>query len=220
MDIARFTGVPAIKRRSVFHALNQKAAAMRGAVDMGIEYNNANFIVAHLGGGITVGAHEHGRVVDVNNGLEEGPFSPERAGELPTGQLVELCFSGKYTKPDIKRMLVGGGGLAAYTGTTDCEKLEVEAEKDENIRLLLDAMAYRISKEICASAAALCGNIDCVVITGGLAHSSYLVEKIMKRVSFLGKILVYPGEDEMRALSEGAIRVLEGKEKAYGYGGV
>lgn len=219
MDEARLTGLPEITRKSIFHALNQKAAALRAAVEMGIEYKKGRFIVAHLGGGISVGAHDKGRVVDVNNALEEGPFSPDRAGSLPAGQLVELCFSGRYSKEDIKKLLVGKGGLFAYTGTTDCRKVEADAENDENTGKVLAAMIYRISVEICARAAALCGKIDRVVITGGLAHSSYIVDELKKRVSFLGPVTVYPGEDEMPALADGVLRVLTGKEKAFEYAG-
>ena len=217
MDLARLTGLPQISRVCIFHALNQKAAAMRAAHEIGIDYDKGRFIVAHLGGGITVGAHDCGRVTDVNNALEEGPFSPERAGNLPTGQLVDLCFSGLYTKAEIKKMLAGRGGLFAYTGMTDCEKLEIEAERDIKIRIVLDAMIYRISREICASAAALCGDINCIVVTGGLAYSSYIIEGIKKRVGFLGKLIVYSGENEMEALAEGVLRVLGGSEGAFDY---
>lgn len=217
MDEARYTGLPLISRKSAFHALNQRAAAIYAAKEAGIEYNKSRFIVAHLGGGISVGAHELGRVVDVNNALEEGPFSPERAGSLPSDQLVELCFSGTYTKREIKRMLVGGGGLIAYTGTTDCKKLEADIETNIETKKVLDAMIYQISKEICASSAALRGKVDRIIITGGLALSSYIVEGIEKRVSFLGTVTVVPGEREMIALAEGAVRVLEEKEIANQY---
>ncbi|MCX7923080.1 MAG: butyrate kinase [Clostridia bacterium] len=217
MDIARYSGIPEIPRKSVFHALNQKAAALRASSEAGIDYTKGRFIITHLGGGITVGAHDCGRVTDVNNGLEEGPFSPERAGSVPSLQLVEICFSGKYSKDEIKKMLVGKGGLVSYTGTSDCEVLVQMAEKDEKVKKILDAMIYQISREICASAAALCGKIDRIVITGGLAFSKYIVEEIKKRVSFLGEIVVYPGEDEMSALSNGVLRVLEGKETANEY---
>jgi butyrate kinase len=222
MNVARFTGLPQITRISAFHALNQKAAAIHAAHVAGIDYCNGRFIVAHLGGGISVGAHDHGRVVDVNNALEEGPFSPERAGGLPTGQLVEMCFSGQYTKSEIKKMLTGRGGLYAYTGTTDCKKLEIEAESDGNIKLILDAMIYKVSREMCACAAALYGIVDNIVVTGGLAYSSYIVEGIKQRVGFLGKFVVYPGENEAGALAEGALRVLDGLETACEYekGGV
>ena len=193
------------------------ALCIRAAHEAGIEYNEGRFIVAHLGGGISVGAHDCGRVTDVNNAIEEGPFSPERTGSLPVGQLVDLCFSGRYTKPEIKKMLVGRGGLYAHTGTTDCERLELEAEKDENIRNILEAMIYQISKEICSNAAALSGMIDGVVVTGGLARSEYIVAGIKKRVGFLGKFIVYPGENEMEALVQGAYRVLMGQKSANKY---
>lgn len=219
IDEARFTGLPHIKRKSVFHALNQKATAIRAAAEIGMEYNKCRVIVAHLGGGISVGAHELGRVIDVNNALEEGPFSPERAGTLPSEQLVELCFSGKFTKMEIKKMLVGGGGLIAFTGTTDCKRIEDEIKSNEINKRVLDAMIYKISREICASAASLSGKIDRIVITGGLAYSDHIVEGIRNRVSFLGSIVVYPGEEELAALAEGVIRVLEGKEEVNKYDG-
>lgn len=217
MDLARMTGLPLIKRISAFHALNQKAAAIRAAHEIGMAYHKGRFIVAHLGGGISVGAHDRGRVIDVNNAIEEGPFSPERAGSIPTGQLVDLCFSGQFTKSEIKKQLVGSGGLYAYTGTTDCQKLENEAEKDEKIKKILDAMIYKISREICANAAALYGCIDSVIVTGGLANSVYIVDEIKKRVGFLGRFIVYPGEYEMEALATGVSRVLDGLESVNDY---
>lgn len=217
MEEARYTGIPAIRRASVFHALNHKAVAHRAAEQLGLEYNRANFIVAHMGGGISVGAHLHGKVVDVNNALEEGPFSPERAGSIPAGQLVELCFSGRYTKNDLKKLLVGHGGIVAYTNSTDLKSLVVRAEQEKDIRDLLNAMIYRISREICACAAALSGQIDGVVVTGGLAHSDYIISNIKKRVSFLAPVLVFPGEDEMAALVASVKRVLEGSETCLNY---
>lgn len=217
MEEARISGLPSILRRTVFHALNQKASALHASKDAGIDYYRSNLIVAHMGGGITVGAHSNGRVIDVNNGLEEGPFTPERAGSLPTGQLVELCFSGDYTREEIKKLLVGRGGLMAYTGTTDVRELVEKSERDGAVRTVLDAMIYGISREICACAAALCGKVDRVVITGGLAHSDYIVRGILGRIGFLGPVSVLPGEDEMAALAEGASRVLEGREEAFVY---
>jgi butyrate kinase len=217
MEEARITGLPNIKRRSVFHALNQKAAAMSAANMAGIDYSKGKFIVVHLGGGISVGAHDMGRVVDVNNALEEGPFSPERAGSLPVMELVGMCFSGQYTEEEINKMLVGRGGLYAYTGTTDVRRIEEMAKKNAHTKLVLDAMIYRISREICACAAALFGKIDRIVVTGGLAHSRYIVEGLKSRVSFLEEIIVLPGEDEMSALVESVLRVYEGKEQALFY---
>ncbi len=218
MDEARFTGNPDIKRRTVFHALNQKAVAMRTAIELGIPYEEGNFIIAHLGGGISVGAHKNGRIVEVNNALEEGPFSPERTGNLPSFELVELCFSGQYTKEQMKKLLVGNGGLVAYTGTSDCRELEKKAKEDVEFKKIVDAMAYKIAREICASAAALNGKVDRIAITGGLAYWPYIVQEIKNRVSFLGPVAVYPGEDELTALAEGVLRVVEGKEKALTYG--
>ena len=217
MEDARFTGLPGISRKSVFHALNQKASAIFAAKEAGMDYNKGRFIVAHLGGGISVGVHELGRVVDVNNALWEGPFTPERAGALPTEDLVDLCFSGEYTKSEIKKLLVGKGGLMAYTGTTDFRKLEKMVEKDVEIKKIMNAFIYRISREICGCAAALNGKIDRIVLTGGLAKSKLLVEGIKNRISFLGTVSVIPGEREMIALAEGVLRVLEGSEEAKEY---
>jgi butyrate kinase len=168
---ARFTGLPFIKRKSVFHALNHKAIAARAASELNIDYNEADFIIAHLGGGFSIGVHHMGKVIDVNNAMEEGPFSPERAGSLPSAQLVDLCFSGRYSKDEIKRLLAGKGGLVAYTGTTDVKKLLAAAGENPEIQRLLDAMAYKVSREICAGAASLYGRPDAVIITGGLARS-------------------------------------------------
>lgn len=217
MDIARITGLPEMQNISIFHALNHKAVAVRAAEEMNTEYKDANFIVAHLGGGISVGVHDKGRVIDVNNGLEDGPFSPERAGTLPMKQVIDLCYSGKYTKKELMRKLIGNGGLIAHTGTSDCKVLVEKAKCDENIKLLLDALIYKVSKEICAGAAALYGKIDAILITGGLAHSDYFVYGIKQRVSFLAPVRVYPGEDEMMALAKGVMDVLKGKETPLEY---
>lgn len=217
MDEARYTGIPDIRRTCVFHALNHKAVAYLAAEQLGLDYNHANFIVAHMGGGVTVGAHLQGRVVDVNNALKEGPFSPERAGNIPTGQLVELCFSGRYTKNEMKKLLVGHGGIFAYTNSTDMKSLVARADQEKDIDELLNAMIYRISREICACSAALCGQIDCVILTGGLAHSELIISNIKKRVSFLAPVLVFPGEDEMAALAASAKRVLDGTETCLTY---
>ncbi len=217
MDAARLTGVPEIRHTSVFHALNHKAVANRAAREHGFSYSQARLVVAHLGGGVTVGAHDRGRIIDVNNGLEEGPFSPERAGSLPFLQLMDLCYSGKYTKAELKKKLIGNSGFVAYTGTSDGQAVEKMAESDERVRLMLEAFAYRVSAEICAKAAALYGKVDYILITGGLARSSQLVADIKARTSFLAPVLVYPGEDEMQALAEGALNVLEGRETAMSY---
>lgn len=213
IDEARYTGLPLIQRISAFHALNQKAVAKKAAKELGIEYEEGNFIVAHLGGGISVGAHRKGRVIDVNNALEEGPFSPERAGSLPVKQLVTLCFSGDYSKEEIEKMLVGKGGFYAHTGTTDVKMVMEKAKTDEKYRKVVNAFTYNLAKEISGLAASLSGKVDRIVITGGLAHSKEIVKAVQERVSFIAPLFVLPGEDELRALEEGVIRVLDGLEE-------
>jgi len=221
MEEARLSGLPEIQRRSIFHALNQKAVARRAAMDMGKEYEDVNLIVAHMGGGISVGAHEKGKVVDVNNALDgEGPFSPERAGSLPAGELAKLAFSGEIELDELLRRITGGGGLVAHLGTNDLREVErLRKEGDEKADLIFRAMTYAISKEIAARAAVLKGQVDLVVLTGGLAHSETFTKAIEERVAFIASVKVYPGEDEMKALAEGALRVLRGKEKAREYQG-
>lgn len=218
-DIARVSGMPEIERKSIFHALNQKAIAKKYAKDMGTEYDKLNLIVVHLGGGISVGAHKLGKVVDVNNALDgEGPFSPERAGGLPVGDLVNLCFSGRYTHDEMKKKLSGKGGIVAYLGTNDAKKAEERAESgDEKAKLVLDAMAYQVGKEIGKCATVLKGKVDAILLTGGIAYSKYVVNYVKERVEFISKVVVYPGEDELLALAEGALRVLRGEEKAKEY---
>ncbi|MBC7194519.1 MAG: butyrate kinase, partial [Caldisericia bacterium] len=214
-DVARISGLKGIERKSIFHALNQKAVARRAAKDLGKKYEDVNLIVVHLGGGISVGAHRKGRVVDVNNALNgDGPFAPERAGGLPTQDLVDLCFSGKYTFDEMKKKLAGEGGLVSHLGTNDAREVEKRIENgDSYARLVYEAMAYQVSRTIGEMAAVLKGEIDAIVITGGIAYSKMLVDWIRERVSFLGKILVYPGEDEMEALALGALRVLRKEEE-------
>lgn len=218
-EIARISGHPELPRISIFHALNQKAVARRFAREHSKRYDELNLIIVHLGGGITVGVHHKGRVIDVNNGLDgEGPFSPERSGTLPVGQLARLCFSGKYTYSEVRKMITGRGGLVAYLGTNDA--LEVEeriACGDEYAELIYRAMAYQIAKEIGAASTVLKGNIDAIIITGGLANSPMLVKWIQERVSFLAPIHIYPGEDEMLALTEGVYFALKGEIPIYEY---
>lgn len=214
-DVARISGLNGIERKSIFHALNQKAVARRAAKDLGKKYEEVNLIVAHLGGGISVGAHKKGRVVDVNNALNgDGPFAPERAGGLPTQDLVELCFSGKYTLDEMKKKLAGEGGLVSHLGTNDAREVEKRIESgDSYSKLVYEAMAYQVSKTIGEMAAVLKGEIDAIVLTGGIAYSEMLTNLIKERVSFLGKVLIYPGEDEMEALALGALRVLRKEEE-------
>ncbi len=217
--VARISGMPEIERISIFHALNQKAVARRYAHENNKPYESLNLIVAHLGGGISVGAHEKGRVVDVNNALDgEGPFSPERTGGLPVGDLAKLCFSGKYTHADIKKMIKGKGGLVAYLGTNDGRDVVKMIEAgDEKAKLIFEAMAYQVAKEIGSCAAVLKGHVDAIILTGGLAYGAMLTQWIKDRVSFISDVIIYPGEDEMSALAQGGLRVLRNEEKAQIY---
>ncbi|MCD4696183.1 MAG: butyrate kinase [Bacteroidales bacterium] len=213
IDLARYTGHPKFKRKSIFHALNQKAVAREHAKSILKEYEDLNLIVVHLGGGITVGAHRKGRVIDVNQGLDgEGPFSPERSGTLPVGDLAKLCFSHEYSLKEIMSMIKGNGGLAAYTGTNSAYEVEMKAfEGDEKSSLHLQAMAYQVSKEVGAMATVLEGNVDGTLITGGVANSKWFVNLIIERVKFIAPVHVYPGEDEMRALAYNGLRLLNGE---------
>lgn len=218
-DIATISGLPGIQRKSIFHALNQKAVAKRYAKENNLKYEDLNVIVAHMGGGVSVGAHKNGKVIDVNNALDgDGPFSPERSGSLPVSDLVKMCFSGKYTIDEIKKMITGKGGLVAYLGTNDARDVEkMEQEGNKEAELIHRAMAYQISKEIGMCAAVLKGKVDAIILTGGLAFGRIFVEWITERVEFIGKVVVYPGEDEMLALAEGGLRVLTGEERAKEY---
>ncbi len=215
-DIARISGMPEADRISIFHALNQKAVARRAAKDIGKAYEDVNLIVAHMGGGVSVGAHRKGRVVDVNNALDgEGPFSPERTGGLPVGSLIKLCYSGKYTLEEMKKKVVGKGGLVAYLGTNDGRDVQkMIAEGDKNAELIYKAMAYQIGKEIGACAAVLEGKVDAICLTGGLAYNKMFTDMIAEMVEFITEVRVYPGEDEMIALAEGGLRVLRKEEEA------
>lgn len=216
--VARYSGHPIIARRSTFHALNQKAVAKRYAKEVGKKYEDLNLLVCHMGGGISVGAHVKGSVIDTENALDgEGPFSPERAGSLPSGDLVRLCFSGKYTEAEIKKMITGKGGLVAYVNSTDMKQLLIDAKTDPKIAEVMDAFHYQIAKEIGAMAAAMCGQIDQIILTGGVAYGRESVEAITKHVGWIAPITVYPGEDELLALTQGALRVLKGEEKLMEY---
>lgn len=217
--VARISGMPEIARVSIFHALNQKAVARRYAKEVGKPYDELNLIVAHLGGGISVGAHEKGRVVDVNNALDgEGPFSPERTGGLPVGDLAKMCYSGKYTHADIKKMIKGKGGLVAYLGTNDGREVVKMIENgDDNAKLIFEAMAYQVAKEIGSCAAVLKGKVDAIILTGGLAYGEMLTTWIKNRVSFISDVVIYAGEDEMSALALGGLRVLRKEEEAQIY---
>lgn len=214
-EIARISGLKGIERISIFHALNQKAVARRYALSLGKKYEDLNLIVVHLGGGISVGAHKKGRVIDVPNALNgEGPFSPERAGGLPIWDLVELCFSGKYTKSELQKMIVGNGGIVSYLGTNDAREVVRRInEGDEYAELVYKAMAYQVAKEIGASSAVLKGDVDQIIITGGIAYDKMFVGWLEEMIGYIAGVTVYPGEDELKALAEGGQRVLSGEEE-------
>lgn len=217
--LARYSGHPDIRRRSIFHALNHKAVARRAARTVGKSYEQLRLIVAHLGGGVSVGAHEYGRVVDVNNALDgDGPFSAERSGGLPTGQVMDWCFAADTNEQELRKRLTGSGGLRAYLGTANGQQIEARIKAgDSQAREVHAAMAYQIAKEIGAMSAVLHGKVDAVILTGGLAHDTLLVESIRARIAFLGRVLVYAGEDEMQALAEAAFRALRGEEPVRSY---
>ncbi|KKI93035.1 butyrate kinase [Bacillus sp. SA1-12] len=218
-DIAKISGMPAIERRSIFHALNQKAVARRVASDFNKKYEDMNLIITHMGGGITVGVHKRGRVVDVNNGLHgDGPFSPERAGTVPAGDLISMCYSGEYYLEEMMKKIVGQGGLVGYLGTNDAVKVEKMVEAgDRKASLIYSAMAYQIAKEIGSASAVLKGKVDAIVLTGGLAYGKKFVKEISSYIDWIADVLVFPGENELQALAEGALRVLTKEEKAKHY---
>jgi len=218
-DIARYTGMPEIKRDSLFHALNQKAVALKAAKDLNKKYQDLNLIVAHLGGGISVGVHQKGRVIDVNNALDgDGPMSPERSGSVPLGPLYKMVFSGKYTLKEIQRKNYGQGGLVAYLGTNDGYEIQQRIEAgDEKAKFIYEVMCYQIAKEIGSCATVLKGKVDAIILTGGLAYDKLAMSWIKERVDFIANVMVYPGEDEMEALAMGGLRVLKGEEEAKTY---
>ena len=216
---ARICGSPSMKRSSVWHALNQRATARRHALAIGRRYEELDLIVAHLGGGITIGVHHQGRTIDVNNGLDgEGPFSPERAGTLPSADLIRMCFSGQYSEEELLRRVAGKAGLVAWLGTSDTREIldRIEAG-DEKAKLIMDAMIYHIAKGIAAQAAVLCGRYDAILITGGLAHADYITSRLRERVSFIAPVHIYPGENEMEALAENALAVLRNQREVLEY---
>ncbi len=210
---ARISGHPEIERISIFHALNQKAVARMFSLSVGKKYEDLNLVVAHMGGGISVGAHKKGKVIDVNNALNgDGPFSPERSGGLPSGQLVDLCFSGRFTKDELKSMITGKGGMVAYLGTNNFQEVCKMAEKgDRKASLIIDAVSWQTGKEIGAMATVLHGHVDAVILTGGMAHQEVLVSKIKKMVEYIADVIVYPGEDEIKALVFNGLLALDGK---------
>lgn len=218
-DVARIAGHPLYKRVSIFHALNQKAIARTHAQKMGKDYENMNLIVAHMGGGISVGAHKLGKVVDVNQALDgEGPFSPERSGTLPMNQVIENCFSGKYSKDEMKKMIVGKGGYVAYFGTNDAYEVEkMAAAGDEKAQLIEHAMAYQVSKAIGEAAVVLQGKADAILLTGGIAYGKPMMDQITEYVSWIAPVYIYPGEDEMKALAFNAMLIATNQIEAKEY---
>ncbi len=218
-DISRISGMAGVERMSLFHALNQKAVARKASAELGKKYQDANFIVAHMGGGVSVGAHKKGRVVDANNALDgDGPFSPERSGGVPIGKLVKMCSSGEFTLDELKKKIKGKGGLVSYLGTSDGREVsDMVAKGDKKAELVYKALGYQVAKEIGACSAVLSGNVDAIILTGGLAYDKELVSWISDYVGFIAKIIVYPGEEEMLALAEGGLRILRGEETAREY---
>ena len=218
-EVARIAGHPEFKRLSIFHALNQKAISRAYARLLNKKYDELNLIVAHMGGGISVGAHRKGKVIDVNNALDgEGPFSPERTGTLPAGQLIQKCFSKSVSMEQVKKMINGEGGLMAFFGTNNAYQIELMAlEGDERARMIQDAMSYPVAKEIGAVSAVLQGDVDAIILTGGIANNTMVVEYIKKMVSFIAPVIIYPGEDEMHALAMNGLMVLKGEIEAKEY---
>ncbi len=219
MPISRYSGVPELPRTSVFHALNQKAVAKRYAKEQGKAYDSLNLIVVHMGGGVSVGAHEKGRVIDVFNALDgDGAFSPERAGAVPSGALIKMCFSGQYTEKEVYKKIVGNGGFNAYVGTNDMRDVEKMVQGgDKKAAEVREAFIMQVSKNIGSMACVLKGKVDQIIITGGIAYDKVVVAGLTERAGFIAPITVYPGEDELLALAQGALRVMNGEEKAMEY---
>ena len=218
-DIARYSGVPELPRTSVFHALNQKAVAKRYAKECGKAYDSLNLIVVHMGGGVSVGAHENGRIIDVFNALDgDGAFSPERAGGAPVGALIKMCFSGQYTEKEVYKKFVGNGGFNAYLGTNDMRDVEkMVNEGDAKAKEIRDAFVFQVSKDIGSMATVLNGKIDQIVVTGGIAYDKGVVAGLKERCEWIAPFTIYPGEDELLALVQGGLRVVNGEEEAMKY---
>lgn len=219
MPEARYSGVPELSRVSIFHALNQKAVAKRYAKETGKAYDSLNLIVVHMGGGVSVGAHKAGRVIDVFNALDgDGAFSPERAGGVPSGALISLCFSGKYTQAEVYKKVVGNGGFNAYLGTNDMRDVDKLADEgNEKAKLIRDAFVLQVAKDMGSMACVLEGKVDQIIITGGIAYDTYVVDALKEKAGWIAPVTVYPGEDELLALAQGALRVLNGEEAAMKY---
>ena len=219
MPIARYSGVPELPRTSVFHALNQKAVAKRYAKEKGVSYDTLNLIVVHMGGGVSVGAHEKGRVIDVFNALDgDGAFSPERAGAVPSGALIKMCFSGEYTEKEVYKKIVGNGGFNAYLGTNDMRDVaKMIEEGDDHANEVREAFILQVCKNIGSMSCVLKGKVDQIIVTGGIAYNKDVVDQMQERAGFIAPFTVYPGEDELLALTQGALRVMNGEEEAMEY---
>lgn len=219
MPIARYSGVSELPRASVFHALNQKAVAKRYAKETGKAYDSLNLIVVHMGGGVSVGAHEKGKVVDVFNALDgDGAFSPERAGGVPSGALIKMCFSGKYTEKEVYKKIVGNGGFNDYLGTNDMRDVEKMANEGDKYAIeLREAFVLQVAKDMGSMACTLKGKVDAIVVTGGIAYDKGIVAGLKERAEWIAPFTVYPGEDELLALVQGALRVMNGEEEAMVY---
>jgi butyrate kinase len=216
--LAFYSGHPLIRRQALSHALNIHAAARQASTDLNIPLIDSSLIICHLGGGISIAPVRGGKIIDVNDAASDGPFSPERTGGMPLQQFITLCFSGKYTQPEMRKLVMGKGGLAAYLGTNSVIEVEkMIGNGDKNAAEVFQAMAYQISKEIGAMATVLKGKINGIVITGGIARSTMLTSWIQERVQFIAPVMIYPGEDEMRSLADGAFRVLQGQEQIKEY---
>lgn len=216
---SRYSGVPELPRTSVFHALNQKAVAKRYAKEAGKAYDSLNLVVVHMGGGVSVGAHKQGKVVDVFNALDgDGAFSPERAGAVPSGALIKMCFSGQYTEKEVYKKIVGGGGFNAYCGTNDMRDVDKMADNgDAKAIEARDAFITQVAKDIGSMACVLKGKIDQIIVTGGIAYDKFVVDGLKERAEWIAPFTVYPGEDELLALVQGGLRVLNGEEEAMTY---
>ncbi len=219
MPMARYSGVPELPRTSIFHALNQKAIAKRYAKEKGVAYDSLNLIVVHMGGGVSVGAHEKGKVIDVFNALDgDGAFSPERAGAVPSGALIKMCFSGEYTEKEVYKKIVGNGGFNAYLNTNDMREVnKIVEEGNKEAEVIREAFILQVAKDIGSMACVLSGKVDQILITGGIAYNKYVTDRLTERAGFIAPVTVYPGEDELLALAQGALRVLNGEEKAMEY---
>jgi butyrate kinase len=216
--LARYSGHPLIERKSLSHSLNIHAMARRAAREIGQTYQNTSFVIAHLGGGISIAPVLRGKIIDANDASSDGPFSPERTGGLPLQQFISLCYSGKYREEEVRALVMGRGGLKAYLGTNSANEVEQRiGAGDDQANEVFEAMSYQIAKEIGAMATVLSGQLDAIVLTGGMSSSERLVSSIKRRVAYIGRILVYPGEDEMLALAQGALRVLRSEEQLKEY---